>query len=197
MEDGLVGNASGKGAFQNKNTFFTFVVRKPVGVEHHQMLVHAYETVKTKYRHLSSTHTPPPPPPQTPPWELQELEAVAAAMRSDDALDVADRKYHGFTYKQCFLGKPGLFWPGVPGLRTPLSRHSSSTTFLLHRPPLLAGSEAVTWLREYLLQSGQGDTSAAAAVGLGQRLLQAGFIAHVTKKHSFKDEELFYVFGQP
>lgn len=51
----------------------------------------------------------------------------------------------------------------------------------------MVGSEVVDWLEARPYCSGR-----AHAVTLGQRLVDAGFIHHVTHEHPFKDEDLFY-----
>ena len=53
------------------------------------------------------------------------------------------------------------------------------------------GSEAVEWLMEAKIAK-----SVAAAVGIGYRLVQLGYVNHVTNDHDFKNEYLFYRFGK-
>jgi len=51
------------------------------------------------------------------------------------------------------------------------------------------GSEATTWIAEYL------NTTRAKAVEIGQRMVASGFLHHVTNGHDFEDAYLFYCFS--
>jgi hypothetical protein len=59
-------------------------------------------------------------------------------------------------------------------------------------PNCFLGDEAVQWL----VSSGQA-TNPMEALAIGNAMIRAGFMQHVTGEHAFKDKPYFYRFLQP
>ena len=98
-----------------------------------------------------------------------DLRAIAAAMNHPlSGVPRKDRRYRLKIYKNCFIGLHYLFpYP------------------LQH---IFLGREAVTWLMDKL------SVDRIAAVEVGQRLVDLGYISHVVKDKPFLDDYLFYRF---
>jgi len=48
-----------------------------------------------------------------------EIEALVAAMRGEDGVEIKDRRYRGNVYPQCFMGAEAVEWlaPRIQGTR--------------------------------------------------------------------------------
>ena len=101
----------------------------------------------------------------------------------DSCFKLSDNKNRKDIHKTINLEEVVAQMRSVGGVRIKDRRHN-----LILYPKCFIGREAVEWMRVNL------NLSVEQAIGLGQRLIHAKFIHHVTDEHPFLNDFLFYRF---